>query len=173
MKNILLGLLISFCFACTAHAEVFSLDEGGITFDAPQSFKPLPPELIAVKFPRGSAPRYVVGNKTGATTIAYDIKPHDMLESDVDDARVAFTRLFPGLIANLEWKKNETISISGRKWAILEMTSRAIDTDIYNIMLFTSYKGKMLVFNFNSTKKEFPHYEAALRNSINSITLKD
>ena len=29
----------------------------------------------------------------------------------------------------------------------------------------------MVVFNFNSTKEEFPKYEAALRKSLNSVTL--
>ncbi len=49
------------------------------------------------------------------------------------------------------------------------MTSHAIDTDIYNIMLITSLKEKMLVLNFNSTAKEFPEIEASLRKSIQSI----
>jgi len=39
-------------------------------------------------------------------------------------------------------------------------------------MLLTGLHGKMLVFNFNSTKKEFPKYEAVLRKSIGSIKIK-
>jgi len=54
----------------------------------------------------------------------------------------------------------------------MEMTSRAIDQDIHNIVLITSHKGKMLMFNFNSTKNEFPKMESILRDSINTITLK-
>ena len=53
----------------------------------------------------------------------------------------------------------------------MEMTSNAVDTDIYNIMLLTGVEEKMLVFNFNSTKKDFPKYEAALRKSLNSVKL--
>ena len=60
----------------------------------------------------------------------------------------------------------------GQQWIYLEMSSRAIDTDIHNIMLITPLQGKMLIFNFNSTKAEFPKVEAELRASINSIAFK-
>ena len=33
-----------------------------------------------------------------------------------------------------------------------------MDTDIYNIMLVTSYGQEMLMFNFNSTKEDFSIY---------------
>lgn len=36
------------------------------------------------------------------------------------------------------------------------MTSRAIDQDIHNIVMVTAHRGKMLTFNFHSTKKQFP-----------------
>jgi len=53
------------------------------------------------------------------------------------------------------------------------MTTNAVDTDIYNIMLFTCYKGKMLIFNFNSTREEFKKYEKDLRKSIRTIKIKE
>ena len=53
----------------------------------------------------------------------------------------------------------------------MEMTSNAVDTDIHNIMMLTGIDGKMLVFNFNSTREDFPRYEEELRKSLNSIEL--
>jgi hypothetical protein len=38
-------------------------------------------------------------------------------------------------------------------------------------MLITGVKDQMLVFNFNSTKQEFPAVEAALRASMRSIRM--
>ena len=40
-----------------------------------------------------------------------------------------------------------------------------------NIMLLTGYRDQMLVFNFNSTKEDFPKYEEQLRKSMNSISI--
>jgi hypothetical protein len=53
----------------------------------------------------------------------------------------------------------------------MEMTSRAVDTDIYNIMFVTGYEDQMLVFNFNSTKEDFQQFEGKLRASLKSITI--
>lgn len=43
------------------------------------------------------------------------------------------------------------------------MTSSAIDTDIYNLMIFTGHKSQMWMFNFNSTKEEFKKYVKVFR----------
>jgi hypothetical protein len=53
----------------------------------------------------------------------------------------------------------------------METTSSAIDTDIYNIMMLTGYDNRMLIFNFNSTKEDFPKFEKALRASLASIQI--
>lgn len=164
-----------FCCVCLvvasagAVAETLTLDNGGISFEAPDGFKPLNKPLVVSKYPRGQPPRYVIGNETATTTIAYDLKPHEIPMDKIDEFREAFTKVLPRMIPGLEWKRNETVTLSGRKWALFEMTSFALDVDIYNIMLFTGYKGQMLLFNFNSTKNEFPAYEAALRQSLQSI----
>lgn len=91
----------------------------------------------------------------------------------MEEAKATFMQMLPRMIPGLEWKEHKVITLSGRKWVYLEMTSHAIDTDIYNIMLFTGYRGQMLIFNFNSTREEFPQYEKALRKSIQTITVNE
>lgn len=103
--------------------------------------------------------------------MAYDLKPHEIPQEALPEVQKSFTQLFKRIIPDIAWKKNEIIEHSGQKWLMMEMTSNAIDTDIYNIMLMTGFEGKMLIFNFNSTKEDFPKYEAELRASLNSIKL--
>lgn len=155
----------------TLFAEPVNVANTDITFEAPEDFKPLSKELIAAKWPADQAPAYAVGTGTGSTTIAYDLKPHHIPQEALPDVQKSFTQLFERIIPGLKWKKNEIIEHSGQKWLLMEMISNASDTDIHNIMLVTGYEGKMLVFNFNSTKEDFPKYETALRKSINSVTL--
>lgn len=161
-------LLVGFC----ASADSISLDNGNITFTPPNGFEPLSQKLISIKFPSKRAPKYVISNKSTQTTIAYDLKPHNMPQNKIKEAKEVFTKMFKRMIPGLEWKENKIIELSGRKWGYFEMTSSAVDTDIYNIMLFTGYKNQMLIFNFNSTKEEFPQYEDALRKSIKTIRVK-
>jgi hypothetical protein len=163
-----LGILL---FANSAVAETVYLDGKNISFEIPAGFTPLSKEEIAIKYPSARAPKYVIGNETAGTTIAYDIKPDNI--SDLDGFKSYMTHMFPKMVPGLVWKENKIITLSGKRWLYMEITSKAINADIYNIMLFTDYNGQMLVFNFNSTKEEFPKYEKSLRASLASISLNN
>lgn len=165
------ALWILAALTLSAFADPVKVGDSEVTFTPPPGFKPVPQEIIDVKWPSNRAPQFAVGNEGAATTVAYDLKDHDIPQDKLDEARKEFAQMFPRLIPGLEWKKNELIELSGQKWVCFEMTSSAVDTDIHNIMLFTGFKGKMLIFNFNSTKEQFPKYEKELRESLNSIKL--
>ncbi|MEM8779317.1 MAG: hypothetical protein AAGF26_10690 [Cyanobacteria bacterium P01_G01_bin.49] len=172
MKKYALPVAIFFSMISLVSAKEVSLDNGNITFDAPENFEPIPQEIIEIKYPLSQRPRYVVGNESASTTIAYDLKPHNIPQDEIDEALEAFSQMFPKIIPGLQWKEIKIIELSGRKWGYMEMTSTAIDTDIYNIMLFTGYDNQMLIFNFNSTREDFSKYEQPLRNSLKSIRIK-
>lgn len=154
-------------------AEPINVAETEVSFDPPKGFNPLSKEIIALKWPTNQAPTYVVGTPTGSTTVAYDLKPHNIPQEELPEVQKYFTQLFKRMIPGIAWKKNEIIEHSGQKWLMMELTSNAVDTDIYNIMLITGFEEKMLIFNFNSTKEDFPKYEAALRESLKSIKLPE
>lgn len=61
--------------------------------------------------------------------------------------------------------------IDNVRWIQLEFISSAIDTDIHNDAYFTSFDGKMLGFNFNSTVEQYDASSAELRQSRDSITI--
>lgn len=152
-------------------ADPIKVGDTEVSFEAPEGFKPLSREMIAAKWPTNRAPAYAVGTPNGSTTVAYDLKPNSIPQEALPEVQKSFTQLFERMIPGIAWKKNEIIEHSGQKWLLMEMTSNAVDTDIYNIMLMTGFQGKMLVFNFNSTKEDFSKHEAELRKSLKSVKL--
>ena len=168
-----LGVIVDDLMSLTSNlfSEPVKVLGTDVTFHPPEGFNPLSKEVIATKWPTKQAPTYVIGNSTASTTVAYDLKPHNISPEELPNAQKSFTLLMERIIPGIEWKKNEIIELSGQKWILMEMTSRAVDTDIYNIVLMTGIGGKMLIFNFNSTKEDFPKVEAQLRKSIKSIKL--
>ena len=168
--SVLIAILAAFPFI--ASAKDVSIDGGSVTFVVPDDFTELSQAEINVKYPSVNAPKQVIGTEGRATTIAYQLHAQPVKESDLPDVQKAFTQIFDRVIPGIEWKQNALVDLVGQKWLVLEMTSRAIDQDIHNIVLITPHKGKMLMFNFNSTKKDFPKMEKLLRDSIKSITLK-
>lgn len=169
MKSFIQGLLAGFVLlSSVVLAEVITIKGTNVTFESPEEFKPLSEEMIAYKWPSNRAPNYAVGNETASTTIAYDYKT-DVAGAKLSDLKEQFFDSFDRMIPGIEWIKNDIITLDGKEWIMFEMTSYAIDTDIHNLLLVTILNNKLLMFNFNSVKSEFPKYEAAFRKSIDSI----
>jgi len=152
-------------------AEEININDTGITFTAPEEFTPLPQLMIDIKFPKKSPPRWVIGNESASTTIAFDVKPNDISGVSLPELSEYFKGALEQIIPGVEWKKLEIIELAGQEWIYLEMTSSAEDTDIHNMMVVTGIEKEMVLFNFNSTTQEFPKYEAKLRESLQTIKL--
>ena len=171
MKNALFAILVFFGGIASSFAQRVEIPETTVSFEPPAGFTALTREEIQAKYPKGSGPGFVVGNKARTTSIAYDIKPIAIGDKDLPELMAAFGDRFQKSIPGLVWKERKLIEMGGQRWVILEMTSTAVDTDIHNIMLITPHAGKLLMFNFNSTREEFADVEASLRSSFESITL--
>jgi hypothetical protein len=154
-----------------SQAEPIQVGDSAATFEAPPGFGPVPQALIDLKWPNKRAPRFVVGNERATTTVAYDLKPHKIPDAQLPEVKGVFTGMMERAVPGIRWINNDVIELAGQRWIFMEMTSTAVDTDIHNIMLITGVKDQMLVFNFNSTKQEFPAVEAALRASMRSIRM--
>lgn len=170
--KILQTLFFAAILTAYAQADIVEIEGTGVTFEAPDGFEPLSQEYIDLKWPNKNAPRFVIGNERATTTIAYDVKPQDLTGTDLDELRATLEQSLGRLIPGIQWKENAVIEQGGANWVYLEMTSSAIDTDIYNIMMLGGIGQKMVIFNFNSTREDFPQYEKALRESLKSVRLR-
>lgn len=114
-------------------------------------------------------PNYAVGNEAGSTTIVYDYKA-DVTGATLPVLKCSLQQYLINLFRELNGLKMRSLCLMVVKGGIMSgMTSNAVDTDIHNLLLVTILEDTLLMFNFNSVKYEFPQYEAALRESIESI----
>jgi len=140
------------------------------TFLPPIGFQVMAAEGIRIKYPNGNAPQYVVTSESTETTIAVDTRYRNLPQSEL---KAWSNELESSIKKVAQIRSNKIVQLAGQKWVQIEFISDAIGSKIYNILLTTGLKGKqMVVFNFNSSLKEFKRYEPDLRKSIQSITLK-
>jgi hypothetical protein len=171
-RALLTGLAMLVCSFVLHAGPKLTVPDSTVYFEAPDGFTPLTSAEIALKYPRGNPPKQVAGDARRTTSIAYDLKNNRIPETELEKGLAFFGDNLGKMIPGVVWKRKEIIELQGKRWIYLEMTSAAIDTDIYNIMLVTPHEGKTLMFNFNSTKEEFAKNELALRASLASIRLK-
>ena len=165
-------LLLLLCTSLGTYAATFSVPGADITFDAPNGFTSLSKDEISVKFPSNRTPSDVVGNRARTTTITFELKQDRLAPEQLAEVKQTFEQYFEAAVPRLEWKERKIVDLNGMKWIQLEFSSRATDTDIHNVMLITSRYGRMLIFNFNSTRSEFPSVARSIRASILSIKSK-
>lgn len=170
MRKILLLVLLT-VFAVGAQANEVVSDDGLISFLIPDDFTPLNVDEVAAKYPNGQVPRYIVGNAARSTHIAYDIKPSKIEYHDLLEFQSILTETFERTVPSVQFLFNEIRAMNGKQWIYIELTSAASNVDIHNIILVTPYKDDLLMFNFNSTKKEYPLVRNELRTSIKSIRI--
>ncbi|MCA0244719.1 MAG: hypothetical protein LCI02_28260 [Proteobacteria bacterium] len=174
MLNRLIALLLPLCLALAAHAAEVVTPDSIVSFTVPDEFTTFSSDEIKQKWPTSaSPPSFAVGNPKRSTSIAYDLKANPLRAENLDQALKAFEAVFSRIVPGIVWKRREMVELAGRKWVMMELTSNAIDSDIYNIMLITSFRGRMLTLNFNSTKRDFEQMEPALRRSVASLKVND
>ncbi|PKO65217.1 MAG: hypothetical protein CVU22_20865 [Betaproteobacteria bacterium HGW-Betaproteobacteria-16] len=170
MKFAILTLLL--IYSTITHSTEVQIKGTDIKFTAPTEFSALSQDVLDRKWPKINRPAWAVGNKNAKTTIAYDVKENDISQHSLNDLIPVSEQALDRSIPRIEWVNRKVISLAGRKWIFLEMKSAAIDADIHNILLLSSYKNKMIMFNFNSTIDEMPKYKQILLDSIQSIAEK-
>ena len=146
---------------------------GAVQMALPQGFTELTAQEIALKFPRGNAPRAVWGNEQRTVTVAVTDSRAAMQPSQLAEGKAAMEQMLPRMIPNLQWVARELFKGRDRQWVRLEMTSTAIDTDIHNTMYLTSRRGRMWGVNFNATRETYAGYRKAFERSFQSIRFVD
>ena len=162
-----------FCVAISASAlsaaAQFQVPRSTVSFDGPKGYTQLTAREIGVKFPTGTGPGFAIGNERRTTTIAYELKSLAVSDEQLAEILPGIAGQMENAVPGLKWIDKKIISLDGRPCIYLELTSEAQDTDIHNIMLMTPQESGLLIFNFNSTREEFPAVEAELRASIKTI----
>jgi hypothetical protein len=165
--------MIAAVVVCVSGAAVagegVTLFDGAVMFTLPDGFKEMSREMINLKYARGNPPQYAYIRSGGSTSIAITHSQSTLTPDQLGEFADEMGQAFERIIGGLEWIDRGVVTINGRTWARMEMMSNAIDTEIHNILLITSFQDRPLMMNFNSTIREFDEMEAGLNHAIQSL----
>jgi len=141
-----------------------------VSFVPPPGFTPMTAEEIALKFPDyDRLPKYVYGNERRTVTVAITFSPANISPGQLPELKNFMVKFLTPVIPNIKWITQDFAVINNVRWVQLEFISQAIDTKIHNQIYLTSFQGRMLGFNFNSTVEKYDALKAELRKSRDSI----
>lgn len=157
----------------TKITERVYLAERRVSFVPPAGFTAMTSEEIAIKFPNrgGVPPQHVYANERRTVAVAITFSSAQVSPEQLPELKNFLPKFLERAIPQIKWVAQDFVAIDNERWIHLEFISRAIDTDIHNDTYFTSFGGKMLGFNFNSTTEQYNAASAELRKSRDSIEI--
>lgn len=122
--------------------------EDSFLLKIPTSFIKMNQNQIKIKYPSGNPPTYVFSNQETTVNVAISMTETPLRDNQVKEYLKTLTKAFSStyevIDSSLSQKDNHQI---GK----ISFHSKAIDTGIYNHMMFFSNKGKLTIISFNST----------------------
>ncbi|NJM58926.1 MAG: hypothetical protein HC857_18075 [Synechococcales cyanobacterium RU_4_20] len=148
------------------------LAERQISFVPPPNFTVMSNEEINLKFPGSMPPQYAYGNDRRNVSIGISFSDIDLAPEQLAEVRQFLESYLEEAVPGFEWVARDYEMIAGTRWIKLEFISQALDTKVHNDLYITSFKGKLLGFNFNSVVAMEKKLRAQLNASRSSILLE-
>ncbi len=115
----------------------------------PDGFGPLSKELARLKYPNERRPDIIYTNTETTVNITFSHKPDKLDEGQEEEIRDCMAGIVMRLHPETLITEKDVAEAGGHRMAWFDFTTPALDTDIYNLMFFTSLKGRLLMGGFN------------------------
>lgn len=141
-----------------------------VSLDLPAGFQPMPRDIIALKYSRGTPPAHVYSTPgpSYAVNIAFALRDVALPGGSLAPAQAALERSITGT-PGFRWVSRGVEKVAGREWIVLRFWVNGLDTPIYNHLRVTRQGDKTLLVTANVTKKLYPQYAARLDVAMKSL----
>lgn len=129
--------------------EYTHVDNHDFYIKVPKSFKQLTKEEIMKKY-NGEVPSIVFSNDDLTINVAISMTNNKMLNTEIKQYKEYMETLLKNSGEIIESKY---FQVDGHNIGQIKLISKAVDTEIYNNMIFFSYQDKLVIITFNCTKK--------------------
>ena len=109
-------------------------------------------EMLRLKYPSEQRPTVVYSNPTGSVNVALNHTGNPVRPADIPAVHEAVDSMFRNLYPSARWYRSELIQIGGKRFFMLDLRTPAIDTEVRNLMVGTSFEGRLLLFTFNAVR---------------------
>lgn len=127
-----------------------TLLDGKLSLLMPADFKPLSPEMLALKYPRQQPPQLAYSNPETSVNVTVGHTPHAIAPEQLAAARSQVEAGVKSAMPTAKWYQSKMTSINGRAFFLMEFQSPAPDVNVRNIVAGTSLDGRLLLVSFNT-----------------------
>lgn len=116
----------------------------------PDEFGPLSKDLARLKYPNENRPDVIYTNKETTVNVTFSHKREKLKEGEEEEIRNYMKEIVKRVQTSSEMIEEGTVKTEeGCFLAWFDFVTPAIDTDIYNLMFFSSLGGRLLIGSCN------------------------
>nr|WP_255430631.1 hypothetical protein [Xenorhabdus sp. TS4] len=127
-----------------------------LSIKIPKGFTLMDEKSKRLKYPsmRDSNEKVIFTDERGKVNIIISAETVSMLPEQLDMFTDSLVKMMPNYQPLLQ-----KVTVDGKDARIIDFISSAMDTDIHNKMLTTSFNGKAVIVSFNTTVDEWEQYK--------------
>lgn len=153
--------------------KLVDLLEGQLQLELPSELVPMDAEMFRLKYPMENAEATkAYSNGDGTVSMLISPRQDKATQADLPKYQQMLFESF-GKNPGIDFEKSEIRKINGRDFIVLQMTTPAADTRVYNQMFVTSSGGRLLMGTFNCTVDKEKEWRPIAEQIIGSVRAKD
>ncbi|MES0488542.1 MAG: hypothetical protein ABUK01_01020 [Leptospirales bacterium] len=178
-SNLRYIILYIIAFGVLAGA-VFSVEMGitkifnyKVSILIPKNMKRMTKKMMEIKYPAQNRPTLVFTNESGSINVAFNHTTTKLQQKDIESLTEYMEQTFLQAYSDAKILDKGVKVIHDRKVGFIEVITPASDTEIYNLIFFTNFKGTMLLSTFNCTVAEAKDWQRTAYKIRESLKIND
>ena len=148
-----------------------SLFENKVELTIPKLFPEMSKEDIQKRFNRGTPPDFVFAEKKGSPSISITLRSNRITQETVAQYVDLVEKSITGPLPEAKTIRKGTRTINKRKVGYVILITPSLNGEIYNYMFFTDFDNKLLICNFNCTKRSVAEWGDIAESIASSLTV--
>ncbi|MFY8188983.1 MAG: hypothetical protein ACOVLC_13645 [Flavobacterium sp.] len=152
--------------------EVMSFYNEHLKIKLPVSFNLMNEDFVKAKYPTLNANlAKVYSNSDGKISILLELSNSPLKSNELPNIKNQIAQSF-GSIPEIDLQNIIVKKLNNKDFVVVEFTSEAIDTRLYNLMFITDINGKTFTGTFNCTIDYLKEWKPIAQEILKSITIK-
>lgn len=150
----------------------YSFYNNHLKIKIPVSFNVMDKKYVKAKYPTINADIAIVySNNDGTISILFERSNSPLQRSQLPNIKNQISQSFSN-IPEIDLQNATVKKINNKDFVVVEFTSEAIDSRLYNLMFITDVEGKTFTGTFNCTVDYLTEWKPKAQEILNSVTVK-
>lgn len=135
----------------------------------PDGFGPLSKELAKLKYPNENRPDIIYTNKETTVNVTFSYKREKLKEGEEEKIRDYMKGIVGRVQTSSEMIEEGVVKAEKNCLAWFDFMTPAIDTDIYNLMFFSSLRGRLLIGSCNCLDEDREEWKELFAQMLETV----